>query len=235
MVTVRNCGYKGCGNPVREGQVRCYLHVTAEVESGNPFKVVDAQSAAEMKAQWETMRAITAIVHRKPFSSLSMNERQAEFVAQASRLSLQDSLKVAEASEIIARRRPELNIPAYVAQNRQMLLDEMENDLAESGIARHRITRLQMWGVSRKLDGGRIERDRDIAHVVTVIDQGQPNESTVDVGISMFAPVADPYQPVADQMDTKFTPFGYAPLVSVAGTYKQRNYLWFDNFRYLDS
>lgn len=235
MVAVRTCGYNGCGNPVREGESRCYLHKNVEVHASNPLKSSTAADTALIREQWESLRALTAIVNRKAPGSLTMNETQAGFLVASSKLDMNTAKMVADAGEIITRRRPELNTPAFVAQNLTNLIQEFETDLNESGVDSSRLSKLQMWDATRLIGNGRIEHSAEVGHVVLVVDRGQETESTLDVGISLFAPVADPNRPVAEQYDTKFSPFGYAPLVSTIDTYKQKEYLWFENFRYIES
>lgn len=235
MATVRTCGYKGCGNPVREGEQRCYLHKDVEAHAGDPLKSSSAADSIYIRDQFSSLKALSFLVNKKAPGALSMNERQAEFLAVASRLDLKTASMVADASEIITSRRPDINTPAYVAQNMMALLEEFKTDLQESGIDGRRISKLQMWDATRRIGNGRLENSAEVGHVVLVVDRGQDTESTLDVGISMFAPVANPNIPVADQYDTKYSPFGYAPLVSTVDTYKQQQYIWFKNFRYLDS
>jgi len=224
-----------CNRRVREGEVYCYLHKDAPV-AANPE--IDGLSTIEIfkkeQENFKLLNEITKIVHRKSASSLSLAEVSAEFIAMESRLDFKTALKVVDAGEIINARRPMLNVPSYVAQNFQGLLNEMEVDLLDSGIEENRISRLQMWDAERQIGNGLTERSAEVGHMVLVIDRGLETESTVDVGISMFAPVSNPNISVADQYDTKFSPFGYAPLVSTVETYKTPQYLWFKNFRYLD-
>lgn len=235
MATVSTCGYKGCRNPVREGETRCYLHKNVEAHSGDPLKSSTAADSAAIKEQFDSLRELTFLVNKKAPGSMSMNERQAEFLAVASRLDLKTAGCVADASEIINKRRPDLNTPAFVAKNLMNLINEFQTDLHESGVDPSRISRIQMWDATRRIGNGRLEHTAEVGHVVLVIDRDKETESTVDVGISMFAPVANPNITVADQYDTKYSPFGYAPLVSTLDTYKQEQYLWFKNFRYIDS
>jgi hypothetical protein len=199
------------------------------------LKSASASDSTFIREQWHSLKELSFLVNRKAPGAMTMNERQAEFLAVASKMDLKTAGRVADASEIINQRRPELNTPAFVAQNLMGLIGEFTNDLEESGIDPKRISRLQMWNATRRIGNGRLDNSADVGHVVLVMDRGEPRESTMDVGISMFAPVADPNRPVADQYDTKYSPFGYAPLISTVDTYKQERYLWFQHFRYLDS
>lgn len=234
MVTVRTCGYNGCGNPVKEGDTRCYLHRNSEAVSTDPFKASSVEEAAQIREQWESMRALTAIVSKRTVNVLTMNEKQAELIQIGNKLSLATAKKVADASEIINRRRPELEIPAFVAKNLRSIVTEFVRDLIESGISPDRISEMQMWGAKRRLGGGRIENSPDAGHLILVLDRGTDEQTALDAGISMFAPVSDPNKRVTDQIDTKFSPYGYAPLVTPLSSYTKPDYVWFANFKYVD-
>lgn len=223
-----------CNNPVREGEIFCYLHKDSVPHAGNPLKATDISESIAIRENYNALRELTLVANRKAPGSLTLNEVSAEFLAEVSRLDKKTALKVADAAEIINARRPQLNVPTYVAQNFGGLLNEFQTDLIESGIDPKRISRLQMSDATRQIGNGRLEHSAEVHHTVLVIDRGQPTESTVDIGISLFAPVPNPNLDVADQYDTKFSPFGYAPFVSTVDTYKNEQYIWFKNFRYLD-
>lgn len=101
--------------------------------------------------------------------------------------------------------------------------------LEDSGIERDRIQVMEVSGMNRMTQSGKVQSAPGLSHRVVVLDQGTEQETVVDPFISSFAPVHDLDRPVDDSLPSGSTPFGDLPWVGNRDEYMDNNVLWWDH------